>query len=204
MSEEKPECKGGAEPAVGSKTRISMIWSWLRNNVLALRRKVRRTWAVPAIFVAVFVAGVYSTRLSLVRELFALPPTWDSAVLRDSQIQAEMSTLSEVRSILDDIPSDLTKVQVAARMKGDPECQKRLTERLVRLLGIRNEKMGSLRASLIEIIDTRLDPLYTRELGTYTFRAEKIEEFVACVEDMKRAIQSWEQELLRRRENLSR
>jgi len=106
--------------------------------------------------------------------------------------------------MLDDIPSDLTKAQLIERMKGDPEYRKRLTDRLVRLLGIRNEKTGSLRASLVHIIDARLKPSYTRELGTYAFRVEKTEEFVACVEDMKREIELWEQELLRKREKLSR
>jgi hypothetical protein len=204
MPKGKSECTGRAEPTVGSKTLPVMIWNWLRSNILALRRKVTSIWGVLGIFVIVFTAGVQSTRLSFVRDLSGLPPTWDSALLRDSRIQAELSTLSEMRSMLDDIPSDLTKAQLIERMNADAECRRRLTDRLVRLLGIRNEKIGSLDASLVHIIDARLQPLYTHELGTYTFRAEKTAEFVACVEDMKRAIQSWEQELLRRREKLSR
>ncbi len=204
MPKAKSECTGRPKPSVGSKTRWVMIWNWLRSISLSLHRQGKSIWLVLGIFVMVFTVGVQSTRLSFVRGLFGLPPTWDSALLRDSQIQAELSTLSEMRSLLDDIPSDLTKAQLIERMKGDPEYRKRLTDRLVRLLGIRNEKTGSLRASLVHMIDARLKPSYTRELGTYAFRAEKTEEFVACVEDMKREIELWEQELLSRREKLSR
>jgi len=204
MPKAKSECTGRPKPSVGSKTLWVMIWNWLRSNSLALRRKVKSIWLVLGVFVIVFTVGVQSTRLSFVRDLFGLPPTWDSALLRDSQIQAELSTLSEMRSILDDIPPDLTKAQLIERMNADSEYRKRLTGRLVRLLGIRNEKIDSLEASLVHIIDTRFMPLYTRELGTSTFRADKTEEFVACAEDMKREIELWEQELLRTREKLSR
>jgi hypothetical protein len=200
----KPERTGRVEPTAGSKTPMTMIWDWLRNSGVPLRTKVKFISYALGIFSSVFVIGTQSTRFSVLRDLVGLPPTWDSALLRDSQIQAELSTLSEMRSILDDIPSGVIKAQLVERMKADAEYRGRLTGRLVRLLGIRNEKMDSLKPSLVHVIDARLEPLYTRELGTYTFRAEKTEEFVACVEDMKGEIQLWEQELLQRREKLSR
>jgi hypothetical protein len=106
--------------------------------------------------------------------------------------------------MLDDIPADLTKAQLIERMNADLEYRQRLTERLVRLLGIRNEKIDSLEPGLVHMIDARLKPLYTRELGTYTFRADKTEEFVACVEAMQSEVRSWEQELLQRQKRLSR
>jgi hypothetical protein len=54
------------------------------------------------------------------------------------------------------------------------------------------------------MIDTRFEALYARDLGTYTFRTEETEEFAACIYDMKRMTQLWEQELLQRRQKLSR
>jgi len=109
-----------------------------------------------------------------------------------------------VKSVLDDIQPDFTKAQLIARMNADSEYREHLTGRLVGLLGIRNENIGSLKPSLRRIIDERFTVLYARELGTCTFQADKTEELVECIVEMKREIQLWEQELHRRQEELSR
>jgi hypothetical protein len=112
-----------------------MIWDWLREKYVACRSKWKFILAALSVFGAVFMAGIQSTRLSAVREFFRLPATLDYALIQMSQIDAELSTLSEVRSVLDDIPADLTKAKLIERMNTDSDYQKRLTSRLVRLLG---------------------------------------------------------------------
>jgi hypothetical protein len=180
------------------------MWSRLHAACLALKQKITSIWVVLSMFVVVFVVGAQSTRVPSIHDFFGLPATWDSALLRDSRIQTELRTLSEVKSILDDIPPDSAESQLIDRLNADPDYREHLTGRLVRLLGIRNESMGSLKPSLIRIIDERFSLLYTHELGARTFRPDKTAEFVECLVQMRSEANSWEQELRRRQEELAR
>jgi hypothetical protein len=94
MCSKEPKRTKQSKSNAGVKTLPVRTWNWLYTACRGLRRKVTSILGVLGMFVVVFVAGVQSTRISVIRDFFSLPATWDSALLQDAHIQDELRTLS--------------------------------------------------------------------------------------------------------------
>ena len=104
-------------------------------------------------------------------------------------LEQKFNALREVKSVLDRILPNLD------RIKTDPELCKRLTSSAVRLFGLRNELIPYIESDFVELVDSQLQPLYDIELGTYTFRQEKIGQFVTLIQDLRAMVELNEKKL---------
>lgn len=100
-------------------------------------------------------------------------------------LEQKFNALREVKSVLDRILPNLDRLKLLEKLKTDPELCKNLTGSAVRLFGLRNELIPYIESDFVELLDSQLQPLYDIKLGTYTFRQEKIEQFVTLIQDFR-------------------
>lgn len=122
--------------------------------------------------------------------------SWKTIVKQNSAkyLQDKFNALSEIKSVVDNIPPHLTKEELCSRLQ-EEQFRKRLTGRLVRLFGLRNELISYIEQEFVELIDTKLRPLFISENGHYNFKDEKIDEFVDFSKDIVLYVQSLEKRL---------
>jgi hypothetical protein len=114
----------------------------------------------------------------------------------NEHLQRKLYALGQIRAVVDNIPQGLEREEVLERLKTDPNLRTRLTGRLVRLFGLRNEFIPYLEPEFVELIDTQFQPFYVIQTGTYTFREEKLEEFVVFMEQLPPLVLSMEKRLM--------
>lgn len=114
----------------------------------------------------------------------------------NEHLQRKLHVLGQIRAVVDNIPQGLEREEVLERLKTDPNLRTRLTGRLVRLFGLRNEFIPYLEPEFVELIDTQFQPFYVIQTGTYTFREEKLEEFVVFMEQLPPLVLSMEKRLM--------
>lgn len=114
----------------------------------------------------------------------------------NEHLQGKFYALSKIRAVVDNIPQGLEREEILERLKTDPKLRRQLTGRLVRLFGLRNELIPYLEPEFVELIDTQFQPFYVIQTGTYTFREEKLEEFVVFMEQLPPLVLSAETRLM--------
>src|SRR3972149_5032876 len=115
--------------------------------------------------------------------------TYNKQLLVDT-IKQKFDALREIKSTIENIPPNLSKQELAAKLKSDPDFCENLTNRLVRIFGLRNEFIPFIETEFIDLINKRLEPLYIIENGTYIFREEKIEDFATFAMEAKSLVAS--------------
>lgn len=100
-------------------------------------------------------------------------------------LEQKFNALREVKSVLDRVLPNLDRLKLLEKLKTDPELCKNLTGSAVRLFGLRNELIPYIESDFVELLDSQLQPLYDIKLGIYTFRQEKIEQFVTLIQDLR-------------------
>jgi len=120
--------------------------------------------------------------------------TYVRQLLVDS-LKNKFDALREIKSVIGNIPPDLTKDGLIDRLSNDDDFQKSLTDRMVRLFGLRNELIPFITPEFVELIDSQLEPLYRIENGLYSFRPDKLQEFAIFADEAKLLVASIETEL---------
>lgn len=92
-------------------------------------------------------------------------------------LKNKFDALREIKSVMGNIPPDLNEEGLIERLSHDKDFRNSLTNRIVRLFGIRNELIPFVSPEFVDLIDTQLEPLFTIENGSYAFRPEKLQEF---------------------------
>ena len=126
--------------------------------------------------------------------------TYIKQLLLDN-LKQKFDALRQIKSVIGNIPPNLSKKELIERLSSDSEFCKSLTNRLVRLFGLRNELMPFVDSQFINLIDTRLESLFMIENGAYTCREEKIEEFGNFAEEARSLAGSIEEELTQEYKN---
>lgn len=110
-------------------------------------------------------------------------------------LKNKFDALREIKSVIGNIPPDLNKEGLIERLSNDDNFQNSLTDRMVRLFGLRNELIPFIAPELVDLIDTQLEPLFTIENGSYTFRPEKIQAFAIFADKARQLVSSIETKL---------
>jgi hypothetical protein len=92
---------------------------------------------------------------------------------------------------------------VVAKLQTDEEFRKNFAARLLRVLGLRNERVASLDRELVRFVDTRFRPLYVARLGQFDLRPDRIEQFGAAAFDLRSLVEQVELKLLAEQEKLT-
>jgi hypothetical protein len=122
---------------------------------------------------------------------------------RLDRLNSRFSSLSQVMTVSDNVPPDLTGEQLVAKLENDEEFRDNLVHRLVRLFGLRNELIASLDRELVGFVDSRLRPLFVIRLGSYGLPPERVAEFGAAVSELRRLVQRVELKLLAEQDELT-
>lgn len=104
-------------------------------------------------------------------------------------LKNKFDALREIKSVIGNIPPDLNEEGLIERLSNDKVFRDSLTNRMVRLFGLRNELIPFIAPEFVDLIDTQLEPLFTIENGSFTFRPEKLQEF-AVFADKSRLLAS--------------
>ena len=100
-------------------------------------------------------------------------------------LEQKFNALREIKTVLDRALPNLDRLKLLEKLKTDPGHCKDLTNSAVRLFGLRNELIPYIESDFVELIDLQLKPLYDIKLGTYTFRQEKVEQFINLIQDLR-------------------
>jgi hypothetical protein len=109
----------------------------------------------------------------------------------------KFEALREIKSVIANIPPNLSKKELEERLKSDGDFRRNLTNRLVRLFGLRNELMPFIEPEIMDLIDKQLEPLFIIENGLYTFKTEKIPEFAIFAANIKSLVASIEDKYMK-------
>jgi len=120
--------------------------------------------------------------------------TYVRQLLVDS-LKNKFDALREIKSVIGNIPPDLNKDGLIERLDNDDGFRKSLTDRMVRLFGLRNELIPFITLEFVDLIDRQLEPLYNIENGSYIFRPEKLQAFAIFADDARRLVASIETKL---------
>lgn len=110
-------------------------------------------------------------------------------------LRQKFDALRQIKSVIENIPSNLDKKQLIDKLNSDSQFCESLTGRLVRLFGLRNELIPFLESEFVDLLDKQLEPLFIIETGRYTFRKEKIEEFANFAKEARSLMVSIEKRL---------
>ncbi len=110
-------------------------------------------------------------------------------------LKNKFDALREIKSVIGNIPPDLNKNDLIKRLSHDKDFRDSLTTRMVRLLGLRNELIPFIAPEFVDLIDTQLEPLFTIENGSYTFRSEKIQAFATFASEARLLVSTIETKL---------
>ena len=88
-----------------------------------------------------------------------------------------IEALREIKSVIGNIPPNLSREELEVKLNNEPAFRRKLTSRLVRLFGLRNEHIPFIDSQFVDLIDKQLLPLFDIECVTYTFKTDKITEF---------------------------
>ncbi len=112
----------------------------------------------------------------------------------DESLEKKLCAIREIRRVVSDIPG-ITRREFIQKLSTDDQFRRQLTSRLVRLLGLRVELAPYLEPELADLIDGEFEPLFIVELGQYTFKNEKIIEFINFSEKIVEMAKSIERNL---------
>jgi len=110
-------------------------------------------------------------------------------------LKNKFDALREIKSVIGNIPPDLNKEGLIERLSHDEDFRNSLTGRMVRLFGLRNEIIPFIAPEFVDLIDTQLEPLFTIENGSYTFRPEKLQAFAMFADEARLLVSSIETKL---------
>lgn len=128
-----------------------------------------------------------------------LQPAEKEAVKRDAtsdDLPKRFDALRQVKMVAEAIPPDRSRGELEEWLRADSSFRARLTGRLVRLFGFRDELLPYIEAELVEFVDARLRPLYVIEGDTYTFRGDKLHEFAIAAHELRWMIVQFENQLM--------
>jgi len=120
-----------------------------------------------------------------------------SAIKQNSldHLEHELEAFRKIKSVVANIPPNLNKNRLFEKLKIDSGFRRRLTNRLFRLFGLRDELIPYIDSRFVDLIDNQLRPLFTIENGKDTFEEEKLEEFVSFTEKIITLTHTLEKEL---------
>ena len=110
-------------------------------------------------------------------------------------LKNKFDALREIKSVIGNIPPDLNKDGLIHRLSIDGNFRDSLANRIVRLFGLRNELIPFIAPEFVDLIDTKLEPLFTIENGSYTLRLEKLPEFAMFADEARLLVSSIEMKL---------
>lgn len=111
-------------------------------------------------------------------------------------LNQKFDALREIKSVMGNIPPDLSKEGLIERLCKDDHFRNSLTGRMVRLFGLRNELIPFIAPEFVDLIDTQFEPLFTIENGSYTFKQNKSQEFAMFADKAKLLVSSIEANLI--------
>ena len=120
--------------------------------------------------------------------------TYVKQLLIDS-LKNKFDALREIKSVVGNIPPNLTKEELIQRLSSDADFRNSLTTRIVRLFGLRNELIPFLDPAFVDLIDKKLEPLFAIENGSYTFRSDKVAGFALFADEAQLLVSSIETKL---------
>lgn len=105
--------------------------------------------------------------------------------LKLDDLKKKFDAFREIKSVMANIPPDLTKEDLLSRVNNDNEFRSSLTHRLIRLFGLRNELIPFLPPEIAELVDLRFVPLFKIENGTYLLKPDKITQFAQFADEAR-------------------
>jgi len=115
--------------------------------------------------------------------------------LQVDTLNNKFDALREIKSVIGNVPPDLNKEELIERLSQDEDFRNSLTNRMVGLFGLRNDRIPFVAPEFVDLIDTQLEPLFTIANGSYTFRSEKLRAFAVFVEKARLLVSSVETKL---------
>jgi hypothetical protein len=82
------------------------------------------------------------------------------------------------------------------RLGGEEDFRNSLTGRMVSLFGQRNELIPFIPPELVNLIDTKLTPMFIIRNGTYTFKQGMVQEFAEFIDEARLLVVSIETKLI--------
>lgn len=114
---------------------------------------------------------------------------------RVERLNNKLEAQRELMGVVANIPPELDLSSMKHRLEVDPKLRADLSQRLVRLFGLRIELIPFLEKELIEFIEDRFRPLYKIEAGTYTFLEGQTDNFAAAIIELRSLSQKAETSL---------
>lgn len=115
-------------------------------------------------------------------------------------LEHELEAFRKIKSVVANIPPNINKNKLVEKLKIDSGFRIRLTNRLVRLFGLRDELIPYIDSRFVDLIDNQFQPLFIIETGEYTFKEERLEEFVTFTETIITLTHTVEKELTQEHE----
>lgn len=126
---------------------------------------------------------------------------WFLGLLRkttNNSSNQEVEAFHQIKKQIDDIPPDLNEDQLTEKLRSDPEFKRSLTNRIVRLFGIRSEYVPYLPQKFIDLIDKDMKQLYIIGNGHYDFKEDKIEAFAKFAIKAQSVVDSMEKHIIKK------
>ena len=117
-------------------------------------------------------------------------------------LDRRFEALSEIMAVADNVPSHLSYDELVTQLETDDKFWGSMSSRLVRLSGIRRERVGWLDPAIVDFIDDRLRPLYRSGVGQFDLPRDRAREFATLALELPELVARTERKLLRERQLL--
>ena len=114
-------------------------------------------------------------------------------------LDQRFDALSEIMAVADNVPSHLSYDELVKQLETDDAFWQSMIGRLIRLSGIRLERVGWLDPAIVDFIDDRLRPLYRSGVGKYDLPRDRTREFATVALELLELVARIERKLLRER-----
>ncbi|MBC8434327.1 MAG: hypothetical protein H8D96_20655 [Desulfobacterales bacterium] len=116
------------------------------------------------------------------------------AKMQDDALLERLNSIREIMQVTDDIPR-IPADELLTKLNSDEKFCKSLTLRIVRLFGLRRERIPFLEPEIIDLIDNEFEPFYSIGVGLYTFKSEKLHEFSVFAVKLANTVRELERKL---------
>ena len=116
-------------------------------------------------------------------------------------LDRRFEALSEIMAVADNVPSDMSYDEFVEQLETD-DFRRNMSGRLVRLSGIRRERVGWLDPAIVDFIDDRLRPLYRSGGGEHDLPRDRAREFATVALELPELVARTESKLLGERKLL--
>lgn len=103
-------------------------------------------------------------------------------------LEKRFAALREIKQVADNIPPDISASDLRDKLEKMPDFRSNLSNRFVRLLGLRNDLIPYLDLEFVKFIDKTFNPLHMIEIGNFALHENNYGKYANAAVELRKIV----------------